>query len=197
MTAHRFVMRDFEIRKKLDERLRKLCPQEDTRIVHELGLCLGEARIDVAVINGKLHGFEIKSEKDTLKRLPEQVLVYNRVFDRLTLVAAPKHIEKITEVIPNWWGIYSVHPTKKTASAVIKSVRPAQKNTQVDPRAVVQLLWREEVLGELIKLDAAKGISSKPKSYLWERLAEIVPQKLLLGIVRTRLKIRNGWRADR
>jgi hypothetical protein len=190
-------MRDLEIRKKLVERLRKIYPPGENQIVHELGLCLGVARIDVAVINGKLNGFEIKSEKDTLKRLPEQMLVYNRVFDRLTLVAALKHSEKIAELVPNWWGIYSVRPAKKTDAVVIQEVRPALKNNQVDPKAVVQLLWREEVLDELTKLNAATGISSKPKSYLWERLTEIAPKKMLLEIVRTRLKIRNSWRVER
>ena len=33
-----------------------------TLIVEELGLCEGAVRIDVAAINGSIHGYEIKSD---------------------------------------------------------------------------------------------------------------------------------------
>jgi hypothetical protein len=35
------------------------------RIIEELGVEHGAARIDIAVINGVLHGYEIKSDRDT------------------------------------------------------------------------------------------------------------------------------------
>ncbi len=189
-------MRDFDIRKKLHERLRKNHPQADNRIVDELGLCLGAARIDVALINGKLHGFEIKSERDTLKRLPEQAAVYNKIFDCITLVSSPKHIDKIHGIVPAWWGLTEAHSAKRSALVTLKSVRKPSQNGNVESQSVVQLLWRDEVLDELTKLGAEKGVLNKPKAYLWERLVEVTTPKALSEIVRTRLKIRDGWRAD-
>ncbi|WP_052770006.1 sce7726 family protein [Paenibacillus sp. IHB B 3415] len=53
-----------------------------TIVVDELDVCFGSARVDVAVINGRLHGFEIKSESDNLDRLPSQIEFYSRVFER-------------------------------------------------------------------------------------------------------------------
>jgi hypothetical protein len=144
-----------------------------------------------------LHGFEIKSERDTLKRLPEQAMVYNRIFDRVTLVSSPKHIEKGDDIVPGWWGLMEARPAKRSSSAALKTIRPAVRNHSPEPRAVVQFLWREEALEELTKLDAAKGVLSKPKAYLWDRLVEITTKEALLRIVRTRLKIRDGWRVDR
>lgn len=41
------------------------------RIIEELGVHHGTARIDIAVVNGIMHGYEIKSDQDTLQRLPE------------------------------------------------------------------------------------------------------------------------------
>ena len=76
-----------------------------TLVVDELGLCEGEARVDIAVVNGFIHGFEIKSERDTLERLPHQVEVYSLVLDRVTLVVAENHAAHAMEVIPDWWGV--------------------------------------------------------------------------------------------
>jgi hypothetical protein len=56
------------------------------RIIEELGVVHGKSRIDIAVINGLMHGYEIKSDKDTLQRLPEQMNMYNSVFNKVTLV---------------------------------------------------------------------------------------------------------------
>ena len=54
-------------------------------IVEEFGLCQGAARVDVAVVNGSLNGYEIKSESDTLNRLHRQQDIYNRIFDSLSM----------------------------------------------------------------------------------------------------------------
>ena len=63
-----------------------------TLIVEELGIRQGAARVDVAVVNGSLHGYEIKSARDTLERLPKQSELYSSVFDTITLVTAENHL---------------------------------------------------------------------------------------------------------
>src|SRR6266849_8615145 len=77
----------------------------ETVIFDELGVQHGVARIDLAVVNGELHGFELKSDRDTLARLPEQVESYGRVFDRVTLVVEERHLRRAVEMVPEWWGI--------------------------------------------------------------------------------------------
>lgn len=59
----------------------------NTRIVNELGIDFGSSRVDVAVINGNIHGYEIKSDLDTLERLPRQMTYYNKLFQRMTIVS--------------------------------------------------------------------------------------------------------------
>ena len=54
------------------------CP--GTLFVNELGLNHGRFRADIAVMNGKLVGYEIKTDQDTLVRLPAQIDGYNEVF---------------------------------------------------------------------------------------------------------------------
>ena len=52
-------MRDIDVRTVLAaEVARRYKGDADTLIIHELGVCSGDARIDLAVVNGKLHGYE-------------------------------------------------------------------------------------------------------------------------------------------
>lgn len=76
----------------------------DTLVVDELGVLHGAVRIDTVVINGILHGYELKSDKDTLERLPEQTKVYSSVFDRLTLVVGYRHAYEAIKNMPEWWA---------------------------------------------------------------------------------------------
>ncbi|WP_300554835.1 sce7726 family protein, partial [Desulfovibrio sp.] len=85
-------MRDQEIRAALHETELKKFYENGDLILDELGVCSGASRVDVAVINGALHGYEIKSDQDTLDRLPQQILSYSRVLDRVTLVACDNHL---------------------------------------------------------------------------------------------------------
>ena len=84
---------DLDIRIALHaKRLRHLKARPDTLVIDELGLAHARSRIDVAVINGCIHGYEIKSAKDTLDRLDAQIDIYRQTLQKLTIVAAPKHV---------------------------------------------------------------------------------------------------------
>ena len=77
---------DRDIRKALLESLRSEHAEDpSTLILQELAVCDGSARVDVAVLNGSLAGFEIKSERDSLNRLESQIENYARCFDSLTI----------------------------------------------------------------------------------------------------------------
>ena len=66
-------MRDIDVRQAVKSYLKALHEDDPaTRIVEEMGIWAGSVRIDIAVINGELSGFELKSDSDTLQRLPLQ-----------------------------------------------------------------------------------------------------------------------------
>src|SRR5262245_6458552 len=99
-------MRDSDVRAATKRMLASLHAGDPfTRIVEEMGVWSGSVRIDVAVINGELHGYELKSERDTLERLPAQAGLYSQVFDRVTLVTADRHLKIAKKTIPRWWGV--------------------------------------------------------------------------------------------
>ena len=69
-------------------------------MIDELGLAHAKSRIDVAVINGCIHGYEIKSAKDSLDRFATQIDIYRQTLQKLTIVAAPKHVAGIIGQLP-------------------------------------------------------------------------------------------------
>ncbi len=193
--VHTDIMKDSEIRAAL-----KIKIQEDNKIhvdtlvVEELGLTEGAIRTDLAVINGSIQGFEIKSERDTLRRLPKQEKVYSKIFDEFTIVLHPKHLEKAIKIIPDWWGIVEAIPFNNTVSLI--ETRPSLPNPVVDPDILVQLIWRDEALLALRSLKLHKGYSNKPRETLWSRLIEHLTIDELQHLVRDTLKQRKGWRAE-
>src|SRR4051812_4946444 len=99
-------MRDRDIRGALWTLLHQEHKDDaDTLVLDELGICEGAARADVAVVNGSLAAFEIKSDRDTLARLPAQAEAYQRVFDQVTIIVGGRYIERIVEAVPDSWGI--------------------------------------------------------------------------------------------
>ncbi len=163
----------------------------DTLVRHELGLCLGATRVDVAAINGTLAGCEIKGARDKLTRLPHQVELYGRVLDEAVLVVEPKYADRAAGYLPDWWGVWQVDSDGDDVRLV--EARPAGRNPGSDPLAVAQLLWREEVFEELQAREAARGLARATRWRLWEALVEALPPNELGSVVRTRLKARRAW----
>src|SRR6202035_2006455 len=107
---HRLLlMKDFHIRTALKrELLASHADDPGTAIIEELGILHGSCRIDLAVVNGVMHGYELKSDRDTLLRLPRQIQAFAAVFDYVTLVVGERHVRLAVEIIPDWWGVRSV-----------------------------------------------------------------------------------------
>ena len=164
----------------------------DTLTVPELGLCQHAARIDFAVINGLLSGYEIKSDADTLQRLPGQAAVYNRVFDRVTIVCGLSHVDGITRAVPAWWGIDVAIAIDGVV--VIRERRPSLPNPSVDAAAVVQLLWKAE-LQAVLSRQGASGIRSMNVARLWAAGLDRLSADQVRDTVRAAIKARESWRS--
>jgi hypothetical protein len=185
-------MRDSDVRKAVKNWLGAMHAHEaDTRIVEEMGIWSGSVRIDVAVINGELNGFELKSDRDNLSRLPVQADLYGRVFDRLSLVMGARHAEKAHAIIPDWWGV--IVATQHDDVVALEPIKEAQQNPTPEAFVIAQLLWREEAIQVLENFGLAKGWKSKRTKLLHERLAAELSIVDLKGHVRRALKQRCNW----
>ncbi|WP_201774866.1 sce7726 family protein [Pseudomonas sp. FeS53a] len=194
--ATRSKTRDRDVRRAL---LSKVIAEHvndpSTLVIEELGLEHGSCRVDITVVNGAIHGYEIKSDADTLERLPFQVETYSRSLDKATLVVAERHLGKAELIIPEWWGIKTV--TVGSRGAVnISTVRPVSYNPNISPFHVAHLLWRPEVEEILL----SKGLPPKAlrvnKAGLYGLLVENTKVTELRSLIRERLKLREGWRSQ-
>lgn len=187
-------MRDLEIRRQLRHRLENEFGNDPTALIlDELGVCCGQVRADMAVVNGELKAFEIKSDQDTLLRLRSQARAYGRVFDTVSIVVAAKHMEKARKIVPSWWGILVAEKSVNTYPD-IRGYRRERSNPNPDPLAIAQLIWRDEVFELLKAHNLDSGLHSKPRKFLWTALVRNFPLAELQMLVRTTLKTRRGWR---
>lgn len=188
-------MRDIDVRRALHKKvLHEHHDQPNTLVLDEFNVWYGTARVDIAVVNGRIHGYEIKSDQDTLNRLPEQARIYSNVFDRVTLVVCETHVERASPIIPQWWGIKVAYAGPRHG-VHFREERAPKVNPTIDPVAVAALLWCNELTELLESMNAARGMRGKSRDALTRRLAEIVTLEDLRSMVRTRLKMRTDWRS--
>lgn len=188
-------MRDRDIRTVLRDQLHKEYGHDsDTRILDELGVCQGSVRIDMAVVNGSLNGYEIKSERDTLERLPQQCAHYSKVFDHITVVVGPSYFPAIREKVPDWWGVVVAQPSEDGTPILVQKRKP-KKNPELHPYSIAQLLWRDEALAVLEEFGMADGFRTKPRKQIWQALADYLRLDELRDRVRSKLVSREGWRS--
>lgn len=189
------MLRDLDIRNAVHQHLMAEYRDDPcTIIVHELGILGGATRADIAVVNGHLSAFEIKSARDTLSRLPRQVELYELVFDYTTLVVSESHLGSIKSIIPGTWGIMVATPGREN-DVELSLHRSCQENTDVDPRAVVELLWRDEALSFLEEIGCDRGVRNKPRWAIWDRVCSVYTLSQIRERVRRCLKERSNWRA--
>lgn len=157
-----------------------------TVVLDELGLCQGDVRVDVAAVNGELSGFEIKSPADSLARWPKQRRIYSKVVDRAWLVAPEKTLAAAQA--PGWWGLIRIVETESQLG--LRVVRPAIANPSPDAYSIACLLWRDEAIRVLEEVGRDRGIRTKRRKLVWERLVDCLTIDELRRAVREALKVR-------
>lgn len=185
-------MKDMDIRKPLMEKIVCLNKGHDYRIIPEMVVCDGLSRVDIAVANGNLYGYEIKSDADTLDRLPLQQEFYNKTFDKVFIVVGEKYQSVIEEFVPDWWGVYVAY-YDKNQNVVFKQKKRGRRNTAVCAESLLELLWRDEI-ELLLKGHGFKGLSGKNRRILRQMAIERLPLQVIKDYTRETLKKRTDWR---
>lgn len=188
---------DKDIRKMLFDSFLKekeYIEEPDTVVINELDVCAGVSRADIAVVNGKIHGYEIKSKQDNLERLPGQVSCYNRVFDTMTIVTYKSHLTKVRAIVPKWWGIKCIE--EKRGEVILKNVRPPKENSNIDIQSVAMLLWKDEMIDLLLNnSNITSGYKSKSRYELSGMIQQHIEANIVQEYVRNVLKTRIDWKA--
>ncbi|MDR3026603.1 MULTISPECIES: sce7726 family protein [Chryseobacterium] len=188
-------MKDIDIRNSLKSSiLSQYTNDSGSLVIDEFNVSLGIVRADIAVINGVMHAYEIKSEKDNLKRLENQLQEYYKFFEYVTVVTCEKYLNKVLEQFSDKCGV--IVALKKNNLITFKKIRRAKKNKCFDKISLVKALWKEEIIDilESIKYNK-KGFKSKSKPLLYQIMMDEFNESELLHLVKNKLKERTTWKA--
>lgn len=164
----------------------------DALLISELSILHGRARIDLAALGERFYGFEIKSNSDTLGRLPRQKHLYNKVFDYIILVVGKKHLKSARRSVPPFWGIVLFEEDQNESFKVVREPRP---NPDIDYSSICSLLWKSEAL-EIARQEFDIHIStSYRKDVIYQKLSSYADHRILRSLVRSRLSKRTNWLA--
>lgn len=103
-------------------------------VASELVLGQTGCRADLAVWNGRFVGVEVKSARDTLVRLPDQIKAYRRFFDQVMVVCDQLHLPRVAEICNKDVGIYVWREDE------ISVVQPASVQFEPDRYALAKAL---------------------------------------------------------
>lgn len=138
-------------------------------------MAIGDSRIDICRINGKLCAYEIKTEYDNYDRLSTQMKDYFNAFEKVYVIVPIQKVEIIKKHIPQKCGIIT-YRVDENNDMVFSYRRTAEKNT-----CDIDFCLRSLSGADLIKL--LKLLDIKPLRTKEENLDHI------LGIA----KERNIW----
>ena len=65
----------------------------------------GACKADLAILNGTATVYEIKSERDSLARLANQIDNYKKVFAKVYVIASEGHVTGVLDTVPNGIGV--------------------------------------------------------------------------------------------
>lgn len=169
-------------------RLRLLMP--DARIIHELNVETGRCRVDlVAIAPDRLIFVEIKSRKDKLDRLGEQVRIFKPACHRLTVCYASERWSYNAITSAAGYGCDLWPEDQPSRWTISKGFKPP------DTSAMLNLLWREELHDEAVRANLQPRLRT-PRSPLMAMLWEHQTGAQIVAAVCRQLRARHFAEGD-
>lgn len=128
---------------------------------------VGRCKADVAILNGTSSVYEIKSERDSLARLEEQISEYRNFFARVNVVVAESHLSGVMRIVPQDVGIYLLSD-RFQLSTIRESVEDVSK---LDLSTLFESLRIEESLKVLDMLGLKRP--EVPNTLMYEAAKDI------------------------
>ena len=100
---HEYIYRSALVRRVLLGRhsLRTACVLNEFRVQ--------DRKVDLGILNGTSTAYEIKSERDSLVRLRQQLQAYSEVFARSYVVTSDTHVIAVLDSVPSNVGVLTVN----------------------------------------------------------------------------------------
>ncbi|WP_438036202.1 sce7726 family protein [Sorangium sp. So ce204] len=154
----------------------------------------GDCRADVVIANGTSSAYEIKTDLDSLAKLPEQISAYKRIFDKIYIVASVDVCERLMATIDADIGLLCV-AEQLTLRTVRKS---ASHKNETSPASIFDCLRRQEYV-DAIKSHFGR-VPDVPNTRIYTECKELfcklspsIAHSVLLSALRRRTDYYAGW----
>jgi len=149
----------------------------------------GACKADLAILNGTATVYEIKSERDSLARLANQVDNYKRVFAKVIVIASESHVAGVLGTVPNDVGVMMLSSRYR-----ISTVRDADdRPDRICPATVFESLRSAEAEAILASLGIAMPIMPNTQRHaaMREMFEALDPVGVHVAMVKTLKRTRN------
>jgi uncharacterized protein CbrC (UPF0167 family) len=149
----------------------------------------GACKADLAILNGTATVYEIKSERDSLARLANQVENYKKVFAKVYVIAGENHVSGVLQTVPEDVGVMCLSRRYR-----IMTVREAvDRPDRICPVTVFESLRSAEACTVLKELGVA--IPNLPNTLLYAEMREsfrrLKSEDVHFAMVKTLKRTRN------
>jgi hypothetical protein len=142
----------------------------------------GSCKADLAILNGTATVYEIKSDRDSLSRLENQVVNYQKVFPKAYVIAGEGHLQDVLAATPREVGVMSLARWNR-----VQVVREAVERTDLlCPATIFDSLRAGEarVILENLGLEVPTVPNTMLRSAMRERFELISPEDAHIQMVR-------------
>ena len=147
--------------------------------------------MDALLVADRISGFEIKSDVDSLTRLPRQIEAYGAVVERAVLVVGDRHLAAGRAAVPSWWTIWGAR--WQGEEVVIREVRRGRLNPNLNPLAVTSFMSRDD-LSDALRDRGFTRLSTYSVDELRQLLASNVSARETVRLARSAMLGNQLWR---
>ncbi|EHQ5004380.1 sce7726 family protein [Salmonella enterica] len=165
---------------------------ENATIINEMVVANWSRRADLAVANGHLQAFEIKSDFDSLKRLDGQLETFTSRFEKVTVVCAPKFTYEIAKKVKSDVGVIEYLNTNKGVR--FKIVQRGRTAVLGNKKVYINFLLKKEL--QLLLIENGKKFLFESGREALERIAEQIPLSRIRDFVLKSIKQRYKETSD-
>lgn len=145
---------EISLRLALVKRLRENFYGSDAVFASEARYGSGDRRADFISLTEVAHAFEIKSDFDSLARLPAQMTDYAKTFDLVTVITTVQHLQKVRRLISKRAGLWLYD------AGTLSVVRNASTNHRLSKLHLASGCSKGSLIGALHGAKAAERIEA-------------------------------------
>lgn len=152
-------------------------PNSKSTVVFEKAIVVGSTIADCMVFSEEgLIGIEVKTERDTTRRLNKQLKNYNLVCDKVYVMCHDRHVNDVEKILAknNYHTVGVIAYTEFRGEAILGVYKEATQSPTKKVETAYQMLWKSEITNILgsfkkqmktleaegLKVDTAKSRSN-------------------------------------